>query len=166
MSKSNSSLKLIISSVVISAIVLGIFAVIFLLYLVPAYQITNDSIYEGLIRFFPILVGLILIQIGIIVGRRNDKEEDKDDEEDTDYPTVGNVEIRNTVVTRDNKGNITQVDFDVTMNNVDRDDYKDAAAQASAIVITRLGIDIDDVKVAKMSSTDKSNLVHVTILLK
>lgn len=96
----------------------------------------------------------------------SDKEEDKDDEEDTDYPTVGNVEIRNTVVTRDNKGNITQVDFDVTMNNVDRDDYKDAAAQASAIVITRLGIDIDDVKVAKMSSTDKSNLVHVTILLK
>ena len=96
----------------------------------------------------------------------SDKEEDKDDEEDTDYPTVGSVDIRNTVVTRDNKGNITQVDFDVTMNNVDRDDYKDAAAQASAIVITRLGIDIDDVKVAKMESTSKSNMVHVTILLK
>ena len=96
----------------------------------------------------------------------SDKEEDKDDEEDIDYPTVGNVEIRNTVVTRDNKGNITQVDFDVTMNNVDRDDYKDAAAQASAIVITRLGIDIDDVKVARMESTSKSNVVHVTILLK
>ena len=79
MSKSRSSLKLIISSVVISAIVLGIFAVIFLLYLVPAYQITNDSIYNGLIRFFPVLIGLILIQIGIIVGRRNDKEEDKSD---------------------------------------------------------------------------------------
>ena len=79
MSKSNSSLKLIISSVVISAIVLGIFAVIFLLYLVPAYQITNDSIYNGLIKFFPVLIGLILIQIGIIVGRRNDKEEDKSD---------------------------------------------------------------------------------------
>ena len=96
----------------------------------------------------------------------SDKEEDKDDEEDTDYPTVGRVDIRNTVVTRDNKGNITQVDFDVTMNNVDRDDYKDAAAQASAIVITRLGIDIDDVKVARMESTSKSNVVHVTILLK
>ena len=105
--------------------------------------------------------------LGAIQGNTSssDKDEDKDDD-DTDYPTVGNVEIRNTVVTRDNKGNITQVDFDVTMNNVDRDDYKDAAAQASAIVITRLGIDIDDVKVAKMSSTDKSNLVHVTILLK
>ena len=98
----------------------------------------------------------------------SDKEEGKDDDkdDDTDYPTVGSLDIRNTVVTRDNKGNITQVDFDVTMNNVDRDDYKDAAAQASAIVITRLGIDIDDVKVARMESTSKSNMVHVTILLK
>ena len=95
----------------------------------------------------------------------SDKDEDKDDD-DTDYPTVGSVEIRNTVVTRDNKGNITQVDFDVTMNNVDRDDYKDAAAKACAIVISRLKIDIDDVKVARMESTDKSNVVHVTILLK
>ncbi len=79
MSKSTSSLKLIISSIVISAIVLGIFAVIFLLYFVPAYQITNETIYNALIRFFPVLVGLILIQIGIIVGKRNDSEEDKSD---------------------------------------------------------------------------------------
>ena len=104
--------------------------------------------------------------LGAIQGNTSsDKDEDKDDD-DTDYPTVGNVEIRNTVVTRDNKGNITQVDFDVTMNNVDRDDYKDAAAKACAIVISRLKIDIDDVKVARMESTDKSNVVHVTILLK
>ena len=98
----------------------------------------------------------------------SDKDEDKDDDkdDDTDYPVVGSVDIRNTVVTRNSKGNITQVDFDVTMNNVDRDDYKDAAAQACAIVITRLEIDIDDVKVARMESTDKSNVVHVTILLK
>ena len=104
--------------------------------------------------------------LGAIQGNTSsDKDEDKDDD-DTDSPTVGSVEIRNTVVTRDNKGNITQVDFDVTMNNVDRDDYKDAAAKACAIVISRLKIDIDDVKVARMESTDKSNVVHVTILLK
>lgn len=104
--------------------------------------------------------------LGAIQGNTSsDKDEDKDDD-DTDYPTVGSVEIRNTVVTRDNKGNITQVDFDVTMNNVDKDDYKDAAAKACAIVISRLKIDIDDVKVARMESTDKSNVVHVTILLK
>lgn len=108
--------------------------------------------------------------LGAIQGNTSssDKEEDKDDDkdDDTDYPVVGSVDIRNTVVTKDSKGNITRVEFDVTMNNVDRDDYKDAAAQSCAIVITRLGIDIDDVKVARMESTDKSNVVHVTILLK
>lgn len=102
--------------------------------------------------------------LGAIQGN-SDKDEDKDDD-DTDYPTVGNVEIRNTIVTKDSKGNITRVEFDVTMNNVDKDDYKDAAAKACAIVISRLKIDIDDVKVARMESTDKSNVVHVTILLK
>ena len=96
----------------------------------------------------------------------SDKDEDKDDDKDTDYPVVGSVDIRNTVVTKDSKGNITKVEFDVTMNNVDKDDYKDAAAQACAIVITRLKIDIDDVKVARMENTSKSNVVHVTILLK
>ena len=105
--------------------------------------------------------------LGAIQGNTSssDKDEDKDDD-DTDYPTVGNVEIRNTIVTKDSKGNITRVEFDVTMNNVDKDDYKDAAAKACAIVISRLKIDIDDVKVARMESTDKSNVVHVTILLK
>ena len=55
----------------------------------------------------------------------SDKDEDKDDDKDTDYPVVGSVDIRNTVVTKDSKGNITKVEFDVTMNNVDKDDYKD-----------------------------------------
>ena len=104
--------------------------------------------------------------LGAIQGNTSsDKDEDKDDD-DTDYPTVGSVDIRNTIVTKDSKGNITRVEFDVTMNNVDKDDYKDAAAKACAIVISRLKIDIDDVKVARMESTDKSNVVHVTILLK
>ena len=44
----------------------------------------------------------------------SDKDEDKDDD-DTDYPTVGSVDIRNTIVTKDSKGNITRVEFDVTM---------------------------------------------------
>lgn len=105
--------------------------------------------------------------IGAIQGNTSsDKNEDKDDDKDTDYPVVGSVDIRNTVVTKDNKGNITKVDFDVTMNNVDKDDYKDATAQACAIVINRLKLDIDDVKVARMESTNKSNVIHVTILLK
>ena len=74
MSKPSSNLKVILSSVVISALVLGIFAVVFLMYLVPSYQITNEQIYSVLIKLFPIIIGLVLIQIGIVVGKRNDDD--------------------------------------------------------------------------------------------
>ena len=74
MSKSSSSLKIIITSVVISAIVLGIFAVVFLLYLVPAFQITNEQIYNVLIKLFPVVIGLILVQIGIVAGKMHDQD--------------------------------------------------------------------------------------------
>ena len=74
MSKPSSNLKVILSSVVISALVLGIFAVVFLMYLVPSYQITNEQIYSVLIKLFPVIIGLVLIQIGIVVGKRNDDD--------------------------------------------------------------------------------------------
>ena len=74
MSKASSSLKIIITSVVISAIVLGIFAVVFLLYLVPSFQITNEQIYNVLIKLFPVVIGLILIQIGIVAGKRHEQD--------------------------------------------------------------------------------------------
>ena len=74
MSKPSSNVKVILSSVVISALVLGIFAVVFLMYLVPSYQITNEQIYSVLIKLFPVIIGLVLIQIGIVVGKRNDDD--------------------------------------------------------------------------------------------
>lgn len=74
MSKASSSLKIIITSVVISAIVLGIFAVVFLLWLVPGFQITNEQIYNVLIKLFPVVIGLILIQIGIVAGKRHEQD--------------------------------------------------------------------------------------------
>lgn len=74
MSKPSSNLKIVLSSVVISALVLGIFSVVFLLFLVPSYQITNEQIYNVLIKLFPIVIGLVLIQVGIVVGKRNDDD--------------------------------------------------------------------------------------------
>ena len=68
MSKPSSNLKVILSSVVISALVLGIFAVVFLMYLVPSYQITNEQIYSVLIKLFPIIIGLVLILKIVIVS--------------------------------------------------------------------------------------------------
>ena len=90
---------------------------------------------------------------------------DDETEKDDDETTTGHVGIYNTVVDRKN-GKIQQVTFDVRMTNIDKDDYKNAAAQAAAIVIRRLDIDIDDVKAVKMYSTSDSKTVQVVILVK
>ena len=74
MPKPKSTAKLVITSVVISFAVIAIFALIFLNYIVPTYQVTEEQIYSVLIKLFPILVGLILIQIGVMIAKRNEDE--------------------------------------------------------------------------------------------
>lgn len=74
MPKPKSTAKLVVTSVVISFAVIAIFALIFLNYIVPTYQVTEEQIYSVLIKLFPILVGLILIQIGIMIAKRNEDE--------------------------------------------------------------------------------------------
>ena len=74
MSKTKSTAKLVITSVILSLIVLAIFTLVFLKYIVPVYQITEKQVYDVLVKLFPILVGLVLIQIGIIAGKRNDED--------------------------------------------------------------------------------------------
>ena len=66
MSKTKSTAKLVITSVILSLIVLAIFTLVFLKYIVPVYSITEKQVYDVLVKLFPILVGLALIQIGII----------------------------------------------------------------------------------------------------
>ena len=74
MSKTKSTAKLVITSVILSLIVLAIFTLVFLKYIVPVYSITEKQVYDVLVKLFPILVGLALIQIGIIAGKRNDED--------------------------------------------------------------------------------------------
>lgn len=74
MPKSRSTAKLVVTSVVISFVVIAIFALVFLNFIVPAYQITEDQIYSVLIKLFPILIGLILIQIGVMIAKRHEDE--------------------------------------------------------------------------------------------
>ena len=63
-----------ITSVVISFVVIAVFALVFINFIVPAYQVTEDQIYSVLIKLFPILIGLILIQIGVMIAKRNEDE--------------------------------------------------------------------------------------------
>jgi|GEM_PF-1593400 len=74
MAKSQSTSKLVITSVVLSLIVIAVFALVFMNYIVPAYNITADEVYSVLLKIFPILIGLVLIQIGIIAGKRNEDD--------------------------------------------------------------------------------------------
>ena len=89
MSKTKSTAKLVITSVILSLIVLAIFTLVFLRYIVPVYQITEKQVYDVLVKLFPILVGLVLIQIGIIAGKRN--EDDYRDQMDRLPPNAYSV---------------------------------------------------------------------------
>jgi len=74
MAKSKSTAKLVVTSVVLSLIVIGVFALVFIKFIVPAYQITDEDVYNVLIRVFPVLIGLVLIQIGVMIAKRNEEE--------------------------------------------------------------------------------------------
>ena len=74
MPKSKNTAKLVVTSVVISFVVIAVFALVFLNFIVPAYQITDSQVYSVLIKLFPILIGLILIQIGVMIAKRHEDE--------------------------------------------------------------------------------------------
>ena len=74
MARPSNTAKLVITSIVISLIVLAVFVLIFISYIVPAYQITEEQIYSVLVKLFPVLIGLVLIQIGVMVGRRGEPD--------------------------------------------------------------------------------------------
>ena len=74
MAKPSKTAKLVITSIVITLIVLAAFTLVFINFIVPAYQITEDQIYSVLTRLFPVLIGLILIQIGVIAAKKGEPE--------------------------------------------------------------------------------------------
>ena len=74
MATASKTAKLVITSIVISIIVLAAFTLIFIRFIVPAYQITEDQIYSVLTKLFPVLIGLILIQIGVMAAKKGEPE--------------------------------------------------------------------------------------------
>ena len=74
MATASKTAKLVITSVIISIIVLAVFTLLFIRFIVPAYQITEDQIYSVLTKLFPVLIGLILIQIGVMVAKKGEPE--------------------------------------------------------------------------------------------
>lgn len=74
MARPSKTAKLVITSIVITLIVLAAFTLIFISFIVPAYQITEEQIYTVLTRLFPVLIGLILIQIGVMAAKKGEPE--------------------------------------------------------------------------------------------
>ena len=74
MAKPSKTAKLVVTSIVITLIVLAAFTLMFINFIVPAYQITEDQIYSVLTRLFPVLIGLILIQIGVMAAKKGEPE--------------------------------------------------------------------------------------------
>ena len=64
-------------------IFLSLFLTVFLLlavlyvaarYLLPLYDINQDQLYDVLVRLFPLLIGLVMIEIGVMTARRRDED--------------------------------------------------------------------------------------------
>lgn len=64
-------------------ILLSLFLTVFVLlallyvasrYLLPLYSINQEQIYEVLIKLFPLLIGLVMIEIGVLVARKRDED--------------------------------------------------------------------------------------------
>lgn len=74
MAKPSKTWKLVVTSIIISLIILALFTLAFIHLIAPAYNITEDMINSVLTKIFPILVGLVLIEIAILVGKKNDDD--------------------------------------------------------------------------------------------
>lgn len=74
MAKPSNTVKLVVTSIIISLIVLVVFTLLFLSFIVPAYQVTEEQIYSVMTKVFPVLIGLALIQIGVMVAKRGEPE--------------------------------------------------------------------------------------------
>jgi len=65
--------KQIFLSLLFTVLVLGILVFGFSTYLLPKYNITKEQIYSVMIKLFPVLVGLVMIQIGAMIAHNNDE---------------------------------------------------------------------------------------------
>ncbi len=74
MSKPKHTAKLVITSIVTSIIVVAIIALLFVKFLVPIYNISEDAIYSVLIKILPLIIGFVLIQIGVMAGKKNEDD--------------------------------------------------------------------------------------------
>ena len=70
MAKAKKTWKLVLTSIILSIIILAAFIAVFISFIVPSYDITQEQIYNVLTKALPILIGLVFIEIALISARR------------------------------------------------------------------------------------------------
>lgn len=71
MSKGTNTWKVAVTCLLITLAILAVFITVFIVYIVPNNGFSRESIYSVLSRLFPVLIGLILIEVAFLIGRRN-----------------------------------------------------------------------------------------------
>lgn len=77
MAKAKNTSKLVLTSVILSILILAVFTGVFILFIVPAYNISRDDVYNILSKALPILIGLVFIEIAVITSGRNNPDNDE-----------------------------------------------------------------------------------------
>ena len=77
MAKASKTWKLVVTTIILSLIFITAFVAVFINYIVPTYDITREEIYSILSKVFPILVGLVLIEIATLVVKHMNETYEK-----------------------------------------------------------------------------------------
>jgi hypothetical protein len=64
----------VVISLVLTIVILGAAFVFFGMYLIPRYQISREQIYGVMVKVFPFLIGIVMIQIGTMVAHHRDDD--------------------------------------------------------------------------------------------
>lgn len=74
MARARKTWKLVLISIILSILILAAFTAVFIRFIVPAYNISRDQVYNVLTKALPILIGLVFLEIALISSRRGDNE--------------------------------------------------------------------------------------------
>ncbi len=64
----------ILVTVLVTVIILLILSFVFARFLVPLFNVHQDQVYSVLTKLFPLLIGLVLIECGVLIARRRDED--------------------------------------------------------------------------------------------
>lgn len=71
--------KSVVITILVTLIVLAALTYVAFKYLLPKYDESSNEIYQIAVKFFPLLVGFVLIVIGSMIASGKDEEEDEED---------------------------------------------------------------------------------------